>query len=51
LFFYTGYLQGYALDMNVVFVSEGGENKLFEKCLSTCENIDDGYLHQTWVVV
>jgi hypothetical protein len=36
--------------MNVVFVSKGGENKLFEKCLTICENIDDEDLHQTWVV-
>jgi hypothetical protein len=51
LFFYADYLQGYTLDKDVVFVSEGGEKKHFERCLPTFGNLDDEYLHQTWVEV
>jgi hypothetical protein len=33
------------------FVLEGGEKEHIEKCLLICENIDDGYLRQTWMEV
>jgi hypothetical protein len=48
--FYAGYLQGYTLDNDVVFVSEG-EKKHFERHLPTFGNLDDGYLRQTRVDV
>jgi hypothetical protein len=44
-------VQGYALDKDVVIVSEGGENEHFKKWLPTCGNIDNGYIRQIWVEV
>jgi hypothetical protein len=46
LLFYTCYLQGHALDNDVV-----EKMSTLKSALPTCENFDDGYIHQAWVEV